>query len=194
LKISIFKGEKFMSRIFIFIVALVFSIGLSDTVFAQDAQQKTQNLIAALGKTKHKKKEKRNFSFELYIDIKSEAVVKNNVRDYAGVYESSQADYRIELRITADGRIEGSGYDFDFDNSQKQNFTLKDARIEGALLTATKVFADGETKKLEAVFNNRTVAEGKNPNEINSRETKYGLGFIDSRGTITNRIFLEFAN
>lgn len=181
-----------MSRIFILIVVLVLSIGVSDTIFAQDAEQKTQNLIAALSKTKYKKKEKKNISFELYIDIKNEAVVKNNVRDYAGVYESTQADYRIELRVSADGKIEGSGYDSDFDRSKKQNFTLKDARIEGALLTATKIFANGETEKLEAVFNNRTVTEGKNPNEINSRETKYGLGFIDSWGTISNRVFLEF--
>ncbi len=181
-----------MSRIFILIVGLVLSIGLSDTIFAQDAEQKTKNLIAALDKTKYKKKEKKNFSFELYIDIKNEAVIKNNVRDYAGVYESIQSGYRIELRVSTDGKVEGSGYDSDFNTSQKQNFTLKDARIEGAFLTATKVFANGETEKLEAVFNNRTVTEGKNPNEINSRETKYGLGFIDSWGTITNRIFLEF--
>jgi len=192
LKIPIFKGEKFMSRIIILIVVLVLSIGLSDTIFAQDAEQKTQNLIDALGKTKYKKKEKKNISFELYIDIKSEAVVKNNVRDYAGVYESSATDYRIELRVSADGKVEGNGYDFDLNGSQKQNFTLKDARIEGALLTATKVFADGATEKLEAVFNNRTVVQGKNPNQIESRETKYGLGFIDSWGTVTNRVFLEF--
>jgi len=186
------QRRKFMSRIFILTVVLVLSIGLSDTIFAQDAEQKTRDLIAALGKTKHKKKEKKNVSFELYVDIKSEAVIKNNIGNYAGVYESTQSDYRIELRVSADGKVEGSGYDFDLNGSQKQNFTLKDARIEGALLTATKVFANGETKKLEAVFNNRTVTEGKNPNEINSRETKYGLGFIDSWGTITNRVFLEF--
>lgn len=92
-----------MSRIFILIVVLILSIGLSDTAFAQDAGQKTQNLIAALGKTKYKKKEKKNFSFELYIDIKSEAVVKNNVRDYAGVYESPEAGYKIDcaFRLTA---------------------------------------------------------------------------------------------
>ncbi|MBA4185180.1 MAG: hypothetical protein H0X49_14410, partial [Acidobacteria bacterium] len=57
-----------MSRIFILIVVLVLSIEVSDTIFAQDAEQKTQNLIAALSKTKYKKKEKKNISFELYID------------------------------------------------------------------------------------------------------------------------------
>ena len=46
-----------MSRIFILIVALILSIGWSDSVFAQNADQKTQTIVAALGKTKHKKKE-----------------------------------------------------------------------------------------------------------------------------------------
>jgi hypothetical protein len=77
-------------------------------------------------------------------------------------------------------------------SSRRQAFTLRDARIDGALLTATKVFADGGTKRLEAVFSNRTVAGGKNPNRIESRETSYGLGFIDSLGDSTNRVFLKF--
>ncbi len=181
-----------MPRIYTLIVALAFCIGLNGFVSAQDNGQKTQTLIAALGKTKYKKKEKKNFSFEFYVDVKSEAVVKNNVQDYAGTYESEQADYRIELRVAPDGKIEGSGYDSDFNSSKTRNFTLREARIEGALLTATKIFDDGATKNLEAVFNNRTVSQGKNANEIESRETKYGLGFIDSLGTMTNRVFLEF--
>lgn len=181
-----------MTQVFIFIIALILSIIFNASVFAQNAEQKTQSLIAALGKTKYKKKEKQNVSVEIYVNIKSEAVVKNRVEDYAGVYESSESGYRIELRVAADGTVEGSGYDAAFDNSQKRNFTLQNARIEGALLTAVKVFADGETKKLEAVFNNRTITTGKNPDEINSRETQYGLGFIDSRGTMTNRVFLEY--
>ncbi|MCA1624873.1 MAG: hypothetical protein LC768_10075 [Acidobacteria bacterium] len=185
-----------MRRIFISFIVIILWVGLNSNVLAQNTEQKTQDLISALGKTKYKKKEKKNFSFELYIDIKSEAVVKPDVRDYAGVYQSADADYQIELRVAADGKVEGNGYGSLFDNSQKRNFTLKDARIDGALLTATKVFADGRTEKLEAVFNNRTMIEGKNPNEITSRETKYGLGFIDIFGTgganITNRVFLEF--
>ena len=185
-----------MPQIFITIVVLILSFIFSHTIFAQDTQQKTQDLIAALGKTKYKKKEKKNFSFEFYIDIKSEAVVKNNVQDYSGVYQSSDKSYKIELRVSADGKAEGSGYDTTFNDSGKRNFTLKDARIDGALLTATKVFDDGGTKKLEAVFNNRTIVQGKNSNEITDRETKYGLGFIDSLDSIgetsANRVFLEF--
>lgn len=181
-----------MPRIYIFIATLVLCLGLNDFAAAQDSGQKTQNLIAALGKTKYKKKEKGNFSFERYIDVKSEAVVKKNTPEYAGIYESSDANYRIELRVAPNGNVEGSGYDSDFGTSKRRNFTLREARIEGALLTATKIFDDGTTKNLEAVFNNRTVTQGKNPNEIESRETKYGLGFIDSFAEMTNRVFLEF--
>lgn len=185
-----------MSRNFILVVAFVLCANLSANVFAQTAEQKTQDLIAALGKTKYKKKEKKGIAIEIYVDIKSRAVVKNNIRDYAGVYQSSAGDYRLELHVSSDGRVEGSGYDSGFMNGQKRSFTLQNARIDGALLTATKIYADGGTESLEAVFNNRTTVEGRNSNRINTRETKYGLGFIDTfgltNGTITNRVFLEF--
>lgn len=167
----------------------VFCFVLADTAYAQSVQARTDALVAALAKTKYKKKERRNVSIELYIDVKSEAVVKSNKTEYSGVYEAE--GYRLDLRVAADGRAEGSGYDSLFANRQIQNFKLKDARVEGALLTATKVFENGTTEKFEAVFNNRTVTSGKNPNEIESRETLYGLGFIQAYDQMTNRIFLE---
>ena len=182
---------QFFIAIIVFIILAIFNSG----VFAQDAQQKTQQLIAALAKTKYKKKEKKNLTLETYVDIKSEAVVKNDIREYAGVYESLEANCRLELRVSTDGRVEGNGYDSVLSGSERQNFTLKDARIEGALLTATKVFASGKTQNFEAVFNNQTRVEGKNPSEINSRETKYGLGFIYSYHApgidYVTRVFLE---
>ena len=85
-------------------------------------------------------------------------------------------------------------------NDRRMAFTLKDASIPGALLTGTKVFENGEQQKFEAVFVNRTVATGKNENEITSRETKFGLGYIqkgswsDKNGQHmdwTSRVFLE---
>lgn len=174
---------------FILLVLFVFCLLATNAVRAQDAQSRTAELTAALGKTKYKKKEKKNISIEIYVDIKSEAVVKNDVREYSGVYEA-ESDYRLELRVSGDKKIEGNGYDR-VNNSNKQNFTLKDARIEGALLTATKVYENGETLKFEAVFNNRTVQTGKNSNQIENRETKYGLGFIQTYADWTNRVFLE---
>lgn len=182
-----------MSKFAAALILFIFCFVLAGTVNAQNSQAKTAEIIAALAKTKYKKKEKKNVSIEIYIDIKSEPVVKNNVSEYSGVYEDEGA-HRLELRVSANGAIEGNGYDssLGFNDSKRRNFTLKDARIEGALLTATKVFEDGATVNFEAVFNNRTVAQGKNPNEIETRETKYNLGFIQSYAGSTNRVFLDF--
>lgn len=195
-----------MSRILL-VVAVVFCIGLACSVKAQDAGQRTQVLIAALDKTKYKKKEKRDFAIEMYIDIKNAAALKSSSAEYAGLYESQDSGYRLDLRVSA-GTVTGSGYDTaNFDSAQKVSFTLRDARIDGALLTATKVYENGETRRFEAAFVNRTVTTGKNPNEITDRQTSYGLGFIESStpviaggsdrmapsagGSWTNRVFLE---
>jgi hypothetical protein len=171
------------------LILFVFCFVLADTAYSQNAAARTDALIAALAKTKYKKKEKRNITVEVYVDMKSEAVLKANLQEYSGVYETY--GYRLDLRVAPDGKATGSGYDQIGDSAAKHDFTLRDARVEGALLTATKVYADGRTEAFEAVFNNRTVATGKNANEIESRETQYGLGFIQNYGEWNNRVFLE---
>jgi hypothetical protein len=187
-----------MSQVLIIVLLAILSLGVAESTSAQtsDAAQKAQNLVASLDKTKYKKKEKKNIVVEVYVEIKNEAVVKNNPADYAGSYVSEDADYRLDLKVSG-GKVEGSGTDLYFENSdftkqRKRNFTLQDARIEGALLTATKVYENGQTQKFEAVFVNRTTVAGKNPNEIETRQTQYGLGFIESNDMMTNRVFLEF--
>lgn len=182
-----------MFHVLVLIVFIIFGLFSAGKIFAQtsDATQKTQEIVAALAKTKYKHKVKKNFELELYIDVKNEAVVKN-AADYAGVYESPESNYRIELRV-AGGKVEGSGYETSFENSSRVNFTLRDARIEGALLTATRVYADGSAKRLEAVFVNRTVTQGANPNKIESRETKFGLGFVEVfNENSRSRVFCEY--
>jgi len=183
------------------LVAVIFFVGLSCDVYAQDASQKTSELVAALDKTKYKKKEKPNVSIEIYIDIKNEAAVRDAF-DYSGNYESEESGSgcRLTLHVERGGSATGSGYDMMNEGDRRLSFTLKDAAINGALLTATKVYENGEQRKFEAVFVNRTVATGKNANEISSRETKFGLGFIqtgnwsDKEGrtmNFTSRVFLE---
>ena len=188
-----------MPQIITAILFIVFSLFISDSASAQtsNAAARTEELVAALGKTKYKKKEKKNVVIEFYIDIKNEAVVKKNITEYAGSYVAEDGNYRVELRISADGKVEGNGADlyFDganFDKEKSKNCTFQNARIEGALLTATKVFDNGQTQQFEAVFVNRTVRNGKNPNEIETVNTKYGLGFIDTNDTFTNRVFCEY--
>ena len=180
------------------VVALVFFVGLSCEVYAQDAGQRTNALVAALDKTKYKKKEKANISIEIYIDIKNEPAIRDAV-EYGGNYESEDGSYRLTLHSERSGQASGNGYDT-INGERRASFTLKNASINGALLTASKVYENGETEKFEAVFVNRTIASGKNANEIASRDTKFGLGFIqtgnwsDKEGRTmnwTSRVFLE---
>jgi hypothetical protein len=128
------------------------------------------------------------------------------VVEYSGLYEAD--GYGLDLHVERGGAVTGGGYDtIDFDSSRRLDFTLKDARIDGALLTAVKIYENGETRRFEGVFANRTVTTGKNPNEITGRETSFGLGFVENHtpaiagsseklapspgNTWTNRVFLE---
>jgi len=178
-------------------VAFVACIGLTCRVYAQDAGARTGILVASLDKTKYKKKEKKDISIEVYVSITNEAVIRD-AYDYGGHYASEEGDYSLTLHVERGGAASGNGHDSISD--RRMSFTLKDASISGALLSGTKVYENGEQQKFEAVFVNRTVATGKNENEITSRETKFGMGFIqqgewpDREGQHMNgtrRVFLE---
>ncbi len=184
---------------FTLLVVVVVGVFFAGTALAQDVAQKTHDLVAALDKTKYKKKEKKNISIEIYIDIKNSAAVKADRADYSGVYETD--GYKLDLKVAKDGKADGSGYDSINSDGPAKKFTLRDARVDGALLTGVRVYENGETRKLEAAFVNRTVSTGKNANEIESHETSFGLGFVetgpavagstDRVGEWTNRVFLE---
>ena len=160
-------------------------------VHAQDSGQTTRELVSALDKTKYKKKEKPNVSIETYIDIKNEAAVRDPV-DYGGNYESKDSGCSLSLHVERDGMVTGRGFDaINGETHRRRSFVLKDATINGALLAGTKFYENGEQRKFEAVFVNRTVASGKNANEIASRDTKFGIGFIETGTGADARVFLE---
>lgn len=175
------------------VVGFVLCVGLTGSIRAQDAEQKTRELVAALDKTKYKKKEKKDIKIEIYVDVKNEAVVKKNPAEYSGLYQSQDSDFQLDIRVAQDGSVTGSGHETSNDEgSHRMDFTLKNARVEGALLTATKVYTSGQTEALEAVFTKRTVLSGTNPQDIATTDSSYGLGFIQTGPTWTNRVFLEF--
>ena len=65
--------------------------------------------------------------------------------------------------------------------NRRRSFELKDATINGALLAGTKFYEkNGEQRRFEAVLVNHTVASGKNANAITSRDTTFGIGFIEA--------------
>ncbi|HKP68724.1 MAG TPA: hypothetical protein VJV05_05545 [Pyrinomonadaceae bacterium] len=179
------------------VVAIALFVLATVNVYSQDAAARSSELATALNKTKYKKKEKPMVTVEFYIDIKNEPAVRD-AASYSGNYGSEDGEYRLDLQVDGNGAASGSGQDWL--NENRLSYTLKDAFVTGALLTATKVYSNGEQKKFEAVFVNRTVSNGTNANQIASRDTKFGLGFIQQqtgtdsqKGTQnwTNRVFLE---
>jgi hypothetical protein len=181
------------------VVSLVLFIGLGYEVVAQDAGAKAQQLAAALDKTKYKKKEKANISIEIYIDIKNEVVAYSDPSGYTGTYEDGD-DYSVTLAVKSDGSVAGQGYDSNGRDGEHAQYTLA-GRIQGGLLVGTKTYDGGSPQPFEAVFVNRTIASGTNANQINSRDTHFGLGFIQKSSNNdpangkyldwTNRVFLQ---
>jgi hypothetical protein len=91
-------------------------------------------------KLKNKKKEKR-----------FEPVVKQRIEEYAGRYVGIMPDYYLEIAAGADGKLSITSQE------GTRRATLRDIRITGARLTATRVYPDGATKEFEATFANRIL-------------------------------------
>lgn len=166
-----------MCRLF-FAAALLAGLWLGPTQSAASPQtsaaERARQLAEQMSKKKHEIKEKHGVRVEKFKEIRSEPAVRSDPREYAGEYE---ADMGFRLRLTAGsgGRVEGSGADTSFAGGRRARpFTLRDARVEGALLTGTKVFDDGSTEKLEAVFINRT--ERDRPQDPGT--TAFGIGVV----------------
>jgi len=88
----------------------------------------------------HKHKEKR-----------FEAVVRMDARDYAGRYVGIDDSYVLEISTEADGRLKITSHE------GARRATLRDIRLDGARLTATKVYEDGSTAKFEGLFADRVL-------------------------------------
>jgi hypothetical protein len=117
-------------------------------------------------KLKNKKKEKR-----------FEPVVKQRIEEYAGRYVGIMPDYYLEIAAGADGQLSVASHE------GKRRATLRDIRITGARLTATRVYADGATKEFEATFVNRIL----------NGESVFGIMLenlnVEFEGMTFNRIF-----
>jgi hypothetical protein len=186
----IYKTEE--ETMFKFSLLFAIVLGLSGGMAAQTAvDQKTRDLVASLDKTKYKKKEKANISIELYVDVKNEAALLGSPSEYSGTYVSEANDFRLDLHAGKDGRATGGGYDTLPETGNRVNYLLKEARLQGALLTATKVYDDGRSVPFEAVFVNRTSKAGTRPDVITATETKFGIGWIEKSGEMQMRVFLE---
>lgn len=168
-------------------VVIAFVVVCTVNIFAQTpAQTRAQAIAAGFSKQKHVVKEKYGVRTEKYKDVQSEAVVRKNVRDYAGVYEFGDLSYVINIQVASDGRLEMNA----FENNQQLRF--ENVRIEGALLTASKIYQDGSTEKFEGVFLNRT--ERNSPSDAGV--TTFGLGVVpatpvNAHGLTFDKLFYQ---
>ena len=79
----------------------------------------------------------------------------------------------------------------DGDASQGRKFTFRNAKIDGALLIATKVYTDVSTENFEGVFINQTNIEGTSPTKIKRQSTTFGLGVVDVRVKTASGVNLD---
>jgi len=157
-----------------------------------DAQTRTQAIAAVFNKSKNVSKEKYGIRKEKYVNVESNPVVKANPEDYSGTYEIPGFAFAIHLRVDHSGKAEGDGYEpLTADQTVRRAFTLRNGKIEGALLTATKVYASGGTEKLEGVFINRTSFQSPTDKGF----TRFGLGAlgrpIEVSGFTLDKFFYE---
>lgn len=151
-----------------------------------DAGRRARELAASFSKSKHQVKEKRGVRVEKFKDVRSEPAPKANAADYSGVYEATVGpDYTLSLKVAADGSAEGDGYDPG--PAGPRRFTLSGAKVAGALLTGTKLYADGSTEKFEGVFINRT--ERDSPSAAGF--TEFGLGVVFGEPKAADGLALE---
>ena len=140
-------------------------------------QTRTRAIVAFFNKSKHAVKQRYGVRVEKYKEIRSEPIIKANVRDYSGSYEVPDLGFSLDLRVDAKGNVAATGYEpVEADAAVMRKFTLRNARIEGALLTAAKGYENGATEPFEGVFINRTSYESPTDRGV----TTFGLGVVGS--------------
>ena len=157
----------------VLVAALAAGLGLAAAVGAgaQDAGARARELAAHFNKDKHKVKEKRGVRVEVFLEMRAVPDARGVAAEYTGAYESDP-DYKLDLRVAADGSAEGRGTEPAPNGSRA--FTLRGAKVSGALLKGTKVYDDGTTERLEAVF--ATLGVRRSPTDAG--ESFHGLGVV----------------
>ena len=153
---------------------------------------RVQEILARFDKRKHKNKQRPGMRDERFVEVHGEADPRADVREYAGTYEERTLGETIELRVGGDGRVEAFGTEAV--EGKARRFTLRDVRIDGALLFATKVYEDGAAAPFDGLFMKLERAEGISPQEIQRRSTAVGFGVVEQRqfsGGTLDRLFYE---
>ena len=139
-------------------VAVVFFLAVSSTsAQAQSVAARTNAIVSAFNKEKNQTKTKHGVTRTKYKKVTSVAAVKANPAEYSGKYEVTGLGFVFNLRVDSNGSVTGDGTEpMDFAQHVMRTFTLRNARVQGALFTGERVYADGRTQPFEGAFINRT--------------------------------------
>lgn len=153
------------------LLALALLLAISSSALTVD------EMLSRFDKVKQKSKHKHGVTVELYVNVHSELAPSRS-----GNYE---ADFgrSLTLDVRSDGTVTGSGDD------DGRKFELRNGRVDGSHLTATKLFAGGSTEPLEGIFINRRTLAGKTPQSITSDTTSFGLGVTSVDFTVDGNTF-----
>lgn len=128
------------------------------------SESRMREILAMFSKSKHVNKQKHGISKTIFLEKHGEPIAAGDV---SGTYEVDGLESPT-LRLTQSG---GEGTD------RHGTFTLRDVRRNGALLTATKVYAHGRTGKLEGVFMDLVTRAGKTPEDATTTRMR-GFGAV----------------
>lgn len=136
-----------------------------------DTTGRAHELAALFNKHKHKVKDRRGIHLEIKIDITSEPVLKPAAQ-YSGAYGADES-FSLRLEVDANGNVTGRGTE-PGGNHDERSFTLRDTKVEGALVVGTKVYDNGSTEKFEGVFLRRTIQTNMQDRD----QVQFGLGVV----------------
>jgi hypothetical protein len=152
-------------------LALLLSLSLGAAIVAASPVAYDQDTIVSMfNKTKDKSKTKHGVTWSRYVEVRAAADTKSDPAAYSGTY-AADFGYTFELDVARDGTVRGKGRD-------EGAFTLRNARVRGAMITGTKVYSNGSEAPLHGAFIRRTTREGTSRDNINSTHTATGLGVV----------------
>jgi hypothetical protein len=161
---------------------ILFALSLLTAVSAHALT--VDEMLARFNKLKQKSKERHGVVTQTYVKVQSELAPGRS-----GSYEATGFGRTLTLEVHTGGAVTGRGVE------EGRPFELRDGRVEGSHLIATKRFADGSTQPLEGIFIHQRRIEGRTPKQIRSDRTLYGLGVTSVHfkfgGSTFDRLFYE---
>jgi hypothetical protein len=151
---------------------------LPATASAQDAAPTAQAIAGRFGKSKQISRTTKNGGHrDKYKVVQSEPAFRPDVRTYSGHYEVADGLSVIDVTVRSAQSITATGSDQVADHPElRRPFSLSNARIRDAVLTATKVFDDGRTQPFEGAFLDRVEFNGPSDRGIRT----FGLGVTNA--------------